>query len=123
MALRTPEQLQQMLEERKRIQQRKKEKEREKYKKASEAIKQELKKRKKYQENQNNTVQEPLKYKYSLTIYQSPLIERETAETDLYQTREELMEAEDRLEGEINWSVFDRLINETKKWIEENLKH
>ena len=115
MALRTPEQLQQMLEERKRIQQRKKEKEREKYKKASEAIKQELKKRKKYQENQNNTVQEPLKYKYSLTIYQSPLIERETAETDLYQTREELMEAEDRGEGEINWEVWQQLIDKLNR--------
>lgn len=114
MALRTPEQLQQMLEERKRIQQRKKEKEREKYKKASEQVKQELKKRK-IQENQNNTVQEPLKYKYNLTIYQSPLIERETAETDLYQTREELMEAEDRGEGQINWEIWQQLIDKLNR--------
>lgn len=113
MALRTPEQLQQMLEERKRIQQRKKEKEREKYKKASEQVKQELKNRK-IQENQN-TVQEPLKYKYNLTIYQSPLIERETAETDLYQTREELMEAEDRGEGQINWEVWQQLIDKLNR--------
>ena len=110
MSLRTPEQLQQMLEERKQIQQRKKEKEREKYKKASEAIKQELKN--KLQENQKNIVQEPLKYKYSLTIYQSPLIERETASTDLYQTREELMEDDT---GEINWDIWDKLVDNIRK--------
>lgn len=115
MVLRTEEKLQQMLEERKRIQQRKKEREKQRYKKASEQVKQELKKRKKYQENQNNTVQEPLKYKYSLTIYQSPLIERETAETDLYQTREELMEAEDRGEGEINWEIWQQLIDKLNR--------
>ena len=110
MSLRTPEQLQQMLEERKRIQQRKKEIEKKKYKKASEAIKQELKN--KLQENQKNIVQEPLKYKYSLTIYQSPLIERETASTDLYQTREELMEDDT---GEINWDIWDKLVDNIRK--------
>lgn len=36
---------------------------------------------------------------------------RETREDDLYQTREELMEAEERGEGRINWIVFDALIS------------
>lgn len=110
--LRTPEQLQQMLEERKRIQQRKKEREKQRYKKASEQVKQKLKKRKKYQENQNNTVQEPLKYKYSLTIYQSPLIERFPDEEDLYHTREEIDNDDS---GSINWKIWDKLIDKFRK--------
>lgn len=120
--LRTPEQLQQMLEERKRIQQRKKEREKQRYKKASEQVKQELKKRKKYQENQNNTVQEPLKYKYSLTIYQSPLIERETAEESLYQSWEEIKDAEDRNEGALNWEFLEYLIQKTKNEINKTCR-
>ena len=35
---------------------------------------------------------------------------RETREDDLYQTREELMEAEERCEGRINWEIWNKLI-------------
>lgn len=39
----------------------------------------------------------------------------ETNESDLYNTREELMEAEKRGEGKINWNIWDRLIKQ-KLW-------
>ena len=39
----------------------------------------------------------------------------ETNESDLYHTREELQEAEKRQEGKINWSVWDKLIN-NRQW-------
>lgn len=51
------------------------------------------------------------------SIYRSNLIERNTSENDLYQSREELMAAEDRGEGKINWSKFDQLVNDTKKML------
>lgn len=47
--------------------------------------------------------------KYS--IYHSNLIERETPTDDLYTTREELMEAERRGEGAINWTLWNELVN------------
>lgn len=108
--IRTSEQLQQLFKERKAIQQRKIEKQKLKYKKASEQIKKQLQKKKTIQENQET--QKPSIQPHKLTIYQSPLIERDTAEEDLYQTREELMAAEERGEGAINWSKFDQLVQE-----------
>lgn len=38
---------------------------------------------------------------------------------DLYYTREELKEAEDRGEGQINWKTWDRLIEQGKQEIKE----
>ena len=34
---------------------------------------------------------------------------------NLYETREELMEAEKRGEGKLNWEFFDKLVNEVRK--------
>lgn len=42
---------------------------------------------------------------------------------DLYTSREELQEAEERDEGRINWDRWDKTVEETKKLIEEELKH
>lgn len=42
---------------------------------------------------------------------------------DLYETKEELQEAEERDEGRINWDRWDKTVQETKKLIEEELKH
>lgn len=39
----------------------------------------------------------------------------ETADEDLYQTREQLMAAEERGEGKINWEKFDQLVNKVRK--------
>ena len=34
---------------------------------------------------------------------------------DIYETREELMEAEKRGEGKLNWEFFDKLVREVRK--------
>ena len=34
---------------------------------------------------------------------------------DIYETREELMEAEKRGEGKLNWELFDKLVKEVRK--------
>lgn len=60
--------------------------------------------------------QKPLKQEIRyITVYNSNLIEREPNDRDLYLTREELMAAEDRGEGKLNWSLLDKLIEETKQ--------
>lgn len=53
-----------------------------------------------------------------LHIY-GQMIERDTNEEELYQTVEELREAEERGEGKIQWEVWDKLIEKTQK----ELKH
>lgn len=45
-----------------------------------------------------------------LMTYHTTTIERFSAEEDLYTTREELMAAEERGEGKINWEKFDQLV-------------
>ena len=65
--------------------------------------------------------QKPLKQpqiEFEMHIYHSNLIEREPNDRDLYLTREELMAAEERGEGEINWSKFDQLVNKVRKELE-----
>lgn len=63
--------------------------------------------------------QEEEKRKRYITVYNSNLIEREPNDRDLYLTREELMAAEDRGEGLINWSAWQRLIEETKQLLQQ----
>lgn len=52
-----------------------------------------------------------------IPIYHSNQFERDSAEEDLYTTREELMQAEERGEGSINWEAFDKLIQETRNML------
>lgn len=112
--LRTPEQLQQMLEERKRIQQRKKEREKQRYKKASEKVQQQLKR--KYNKNKKQSQPKEKKVQiihYTVSIYHSNLIERELDENELY-TKEELQNIETLYPnetGRINWTVYQQLVN------------
>lgn len=54
-----------------------------------------------------------------IPIYHSNGFERDSGEEDLYTTREELMEAEERREGSINWDAFDKLIQETREMLNE----
>lgn len=64
--------------------------------------------------------QKPLKQEIRyITVYNSNLIEREPNDRDLYLTREELMQAEDRGEGKLNWSLLDKLIEETKQLLQQ----
>lgn len=51
----------------------------------------------------------------NIGIYHSNFTERDRNEEDLYQTREELKQAETRGEGKINWSVWNKIVDETKE--------
>lgn len=63
--------------------------------------------------------QKPLKQEIRyITVYNSNLIEREPNDRDLYLTREELMEWENENYKCINWSLWDKLIEETKQLLQ-----
>jgi len=51
----------------------------------------------------------------TIIIYRSKYIDRFQADDEVYLTREELMEAERRGEGRINWTFWDKLIEDTKR--------
>ena len=52
-----------------------------------------------------------------IPIYHSNQFERDLSEEDLYTTREELMEAEERGEGSINWDFWDYLTQKTRNML------
>lgn len=108
--LRTPEDIKQLLQQIKELNKRKKERELKRYRKAQEQTKKQLKH--KTSTNIKQTPEKPLKYTYSLTIYQSPLIERFPDEEDLYHTREEIDNDDS---GSINWEVLDKIIERLRK--------
>lgn len=108
--LRTPEDIKQLLQQRKELNKRKKERELKRYRKAQEQTQKQLKH--KTSTNIKQTPEKPLKYTYSLTIYQSPLIERFPDEEDLYHTREEIDNDDS---GSINWEIWDKLIDKYRK--------
>lgn len=59
----------------------------------------------------------------TILIYHTRYIERFTDDTEVYNTREELKEAEKRNEGRIRWDLFDKLIQLTKEQIETKKKN
>lgn len=101
-------------------QQKKKEEEKKKYKKAQDSTRKAIKatetlKKKmadKLVKEQEKQAQKALKCHFP--IYSEKYIDRFPADDELYQTREELMAAEERGEGEINWSKWDELITKVK---------
>ena len=114
----TDERFQQLIQEIKAKAKKKEEKEkqqkailREKKRKARGKAKREEKSQQKAKETQFQT----------FYIYNDKYIERETAITDLYLSREELQEAEKRGEGKLNWRLLDKLIEETKKMLENEI--
>lgn len=122
MALRTQESLQKLFEASKLRNEKKKQEEQLKYKKAQESTKKALaKQQSKKQEKtpQKDRKQPQIKFSRTLRIYHTKYIERDTADDDLYTTREELKEAEKRGEGKLNWKLLDKLIEETKKNVRE----
>lgn len=124
MALRTEEELKQLFELSRLSQQRKKEKEKQRYKKASQKVKQELdRKHIKEQKQSQPKPQKQVKITFSLSIYNSNLIERETAEESLYCTWDDLMDAQERGEGEINIEKWKELVKKTKNEIHRLLKN
>jgi len=113
MAIRTKESLQRLFQESKERQERKKQLQQHKYKKAQQSVKKALadkQSKEQKKEAQNAQKQPQIKISRSIAIYNTKYIER-FDDDDLYQTREELMEAEERGEGRINWIVFDALIS------------
>lgn len=56
------------------------------------------------------------------SIYDNRYIERFPSDEDLYNSREEIMEAEKRNEGKINWDKFNQLVEKTKIEIKNMLK-
>ena len=118
MAIRTKESLEKLFEASRLSSLKRKQQERLKYKKAQEAVKKALaKQQSKKQEKTPQKAQEQPQIEFSrtITIYNTKYIERFVGDDDLYQTREELMEAESRGEGKIKWDRFDELVNKTKK--------
>ena len=55
-----------------------------------------------------------------MDIYTLKYIERETAEEDLYQTREELEEA---MPHNINWKLWDKLVEQTQQQLQDYNQH
>ena len=113
MALRTPEQVQQFLAERRRIKERQKELELKRYRKAKKKKKKELARKYKAKTKQMQPVaSKTLKTSISITIYHSNIFEREPDEENLYdkyelQHIEELYPYE---EGRLNWDVWDEMV-------------
>ena len=52
-----------------------------------------------------------------IPIYHSNQFERDLSEDDLYLTREELQQAEERREGSINWDFWDYLTEKTREML------
>lgn len=57
-----------------------------------------------------------------ISIYHSNQFERDLGEDDLYQTREELMEAEERGEGKINWTLWDIITEQARQLIWQKVR-
>lgn len=53
----------------------------------------------------------------TVIIYHTRYVTRGFDDSELYNTREELKEAEERCEGRINWTKFNQLVEQTKKMI------
>lgn len=51
----------------------------------------------------------------TIIIYNSRYVDRFAADDEVYKDREQMMEAERRGEGKINWNLWDKLIEETKQ--------
>ena len=120
MAIRTKEQLKQLFQERKEIKQRQLQREKEKYKKASQQVKKLLMEKYRTKVEKPQSEQKKTTYiNYSLSIYKSSTIERVSADEDLYQTREELMDDES---GSINWDKWDELVNKLRKEFKQHGK-
>lgn len=104
-------------EEEKRQHKLNKEKEIEAYKKAQESIKKALAKQQSKQqklEQQKALKQQKIECSRTIAIYHTRYVERYTADDDLYTTREELEQA---MPHNINWVLWDELVNKTRKEI------
>lgn len=115
MAIRTKESLEKLFEASRLRQQRLKEQKTKKYRNAQESTKKALAdKLSTKDEKMPQKAQEQPKIEFSrtITIYNTKYVERFISEDDLYKTREELEEA---MPHNINWTLWDELVNKTRK--------
>ena len=120
MGIPTQASLERLFANSRRRQQRLKEQETKKYKKAQESIKKALAKQqsinaKKLAENAQK--QQTEAFSRTIYIYNTKYVERFIGEDDLYTTREQLEEA---MPNNINWTLWDKLIEETKQMITDD---
>lgn len=118
MGIHTQESLQRLFEASRLRSEKKKQEEELKYRKAQESTRKAL--ADKLSTKDEKLAQKPLKQEIRyITVYNSNLIEREPNDRDLYLTREELMEWENENYKCINWSLWDKLIKETKQLLQQ----
>ena len=111
MALRTQESLQKLFEASRLRQEKKKRLQEQKYKKAQESTRKALAKQQSTKEKK--TPQKDWKHpQITFRVYNIKYVERFADEDDLYTSREELEEA---MPHNINWTLWDELVNKTKK--------
>lgn len=117
MPIRTEESLQKLFEASRLRNEKKKRLQEQKYKKAKQAVKKALGDKlstDKEKSRQNDWKQPQIEFSRTIHIYNVKYIERFADDEDLYQTREELMEAERRGEGKVNWDKFNEIVEQTK---------
>ena len=122
MPLRTKESLEKLFAESRARNEKRKQDEQLKYKKASQSVKKALADKLSIkQEKVAQKAQEHPQIEFSRTIciYNTKYIERYASDEDLYQTREELEDAEP---NNINWELWDELVRQTKLQIYGNAK-
>lgn len=124
MPVRTEESLHKLFAESRARQQRLKEEETKKYRKAQESTKKAL--ADKLSIKQEKTPQKAQKQQITVIsrtmhIYNSRYIERFADENELYTTREQLKQAEERGEGKIKWDKFNELVEQTKQMLQNEI--
>lgn len=115
MAIRTQESLEKLFEASRLRSLKRKQQEQLKYKNAQQAVKKVLADKlsiKQEKTSQNDWKQPQIELSRTITIYNTKYIERFIGEDDLYTSREELEEA---MPNNINWRLWDALVNKTKK--------
>lgn len=125
MPLRTEESLKKLFAESIARNAKRKQDEKLKYKKASQSVKKALADKlsiKQEKVAQKAQKQHQTEFSRTICIYNTKYIERYASDEDLYQTREELEDAEKRGEGKLNWKLLDKLIEQTKLQIYGNSK-
>lgn len=122
MPLRTEESLKKLFAESRARNAKRKQDEKLKYKKASQSVKKALADKlsiKQEKTPQKAQEQPQIESSRTITIYNTKYIERYASDEDLYQTREELEDAEP---NNINWELWDELVRQTKLQIYGNAK-
>ena len=122
MAIRTEESLKKLFEESRARNEKRKQDERLKYKKASQSVKKALADKLSTKDNklaQKAQEQPQIEFSRTICIYNTKYIERYASDEDLYQTREELEDAEPKC---IYWDKWDELVKQTKLQIYGNAK-